>query len=318
MSEKKKVIRKRHDLPVGHLNFKIYMSRVLKQVHPDVSLAAPAADELNSIINHLGNEIARLAAQTARKNDRKTITSRDVQAGVRLLIPGELAKHAVSEGLKASTKYNKARRIKNEMSGSVHDQRPTARAGLVFDIARTRRFLNKYKFRIGEMAPIYFAAVIEYITAEILELAGNVTRDRKKRRVSVQSLHLAIQGDSELHCLIETRLKIYLAGSVKGYDKKKFARKRKGGAKEIRENAGSNKYLFPKEPFSRLAREITQRTFDNDYRFTKDAMLILHLETERYLVDLLEKANMNAIHAKRITLMPKDIQLVLRNCRTTC
>ncbi|KAJ3016016.1 hypothetical protein HKX48_004272 [Thoreauomyces humboldtii] len=78
------------------------------------------------------------------------------------------------------------------------------RAGLQFPVGRINRFLKKGRFaaRIGSGAPIYLAAVLEYLTAEVLELAGNAARDNKKARIIPRHLQLAVRNDEELHKLL--------------------------------------------------------------------------------------------------------------------
>ena len=75
------------------------------------------------------------------------------------------------------------------------------RAGLQFPVGRIHRHLRKGNFatRIGSGAPVFLAAVIEYLTAEILELAGNAARDNKKARIIPRHLLLAIRNDEELN-----------------------------------------------------------------------------------------------------------------------
>ncbi|CAM0953527.1 unnamed protein product [Alopecurus aequalis] len=85
--------------------YKIYIFKVLKQVHPDVGISSKAMSIMNSFINDLFEKLAAESAKLARYNKKPTITSREVQTSVRLVLPGELAKHAVSEGTKAVTKF---------------------------------------------------------------------------------------------------------------------------------------------------------------------------------------------------------------------
>uniref|UniRef100_A0A0W0GCY8 Histone H2A n=2 Tax=Moniliophthora roreri TaxID=221103 RepID=A0A0W0GCY8_MONRR len=83
-------------------------------------------------------------------------------------------------------------------------QSRSAKAGLQFPVGRVHRLLKKgnYAQRVGAGAPVYLAAVLEYLAAEILELAGNAARDNKKQRIVPRHLQLAIRNDEELNKLM--------------------------------------------------------------------------------------------------------------------
>jgi histone H2B len=90
-------------------SYSIYIYKVLKQVHPDTGISSKAMSIMNSFVNDIFERIASEASRLAHYNKRSTITSREIQTAVRLLLPGELAKHAVSEGTKAVTKYTSSK-----------------------------------------------------------------------------------------------------------------------------------------------------------------------------------------------------------------
>ncbi|CAH2016837.1 unnamed protein product [Acanthoscelides obtectus] len=90
-------------------SYAIYIYKVLKQVHPDTGSSSKAMSIMNSFVNDIFERIAAEASRLAHYNKRATITSREIQTAVRLLLPGELAKHAVSEGTKAVTKYTSSK-----------------------------------------------------------------------------------------------------------------------------------------------------------------------------------------------------------------
>ena len=80
----------------------------------------------------------------------------------------------------------------------------SAKAGLQFPVGRIARFLKqgRYSSRVGGGAPVYMAAVLEYLAAEILELAGNAARDNKRSRIIPRHVQLAIRNDEELNKLL--------------------------------------------------------------------------------------------------------------------
>jgi histone H2B len=88
--------------------FSVYIYRVLKQVHPETGISKRSMHIMNSFINDIFEKIALESSKLVRYNKKHTLSSREVQTAVRLLLPGELAKHAVSEGTKAVTKYSSA------------------------------------------------------------------------------------------------------------------------------------------------------------------------------------------------------------------
>ena len=90
-------------------SFSMYIYKVLKQVHPDTGVSSKAMSIMNSFVNDLFERIAAEASRLAKYNKKSTIASKEIQTAVKLLLPGELAKHAVSEGTKAVTKYVSSR-----------------------------------------------------------------------------------------------------------------------------------------------------------------------------------------------------------------
>jgi histone H2B len=83
-----------------------YIYKVLKQVHPDTGISKKGMSIMNSFINDIFERIAGEAGKLAKYNKKATLSSREIQTAVRLMLPGELAKHAVSEGTKAVTKFS--------------------------------------------------------------------------------------------------------------------------------------------------------------------------------------------------------------------
>ena len=80
----------------------------------------------------------------------------------------------------------------------------SAKAGLQFPVGRVARYMKKMRAaaRVGAGAPVYLAAVLEYLTAEVLELAGNAAKDNKKSRIVPRHVQLAVRNDEELSKLM--------------------------------------------------------------------------------------------------------------------
>ncbi|KAM0752031.1 histone-fold-containing protein [Meredithblackwellia eburnea MCA 4105] len=89
--------------------YSTYIYKVLKQVHPDTGISNKAMLILNSFVNDIFERIAGEASKLASYNKKSTISSREIQTSVRLILPGELSKHAISEGTKAVTKFSSSK-----------------------------------------------------------------------------------------------------------------------------------------------------------------------------------------------------------------
>ncbi|XP_002156085.3 late histone H2B.L4-like [Hydra vulgaris] len=86
-------------------SYAVYIYNVLKQVHPDVGVSSKAMTIMNTFVNDIFERIASEASRLSNQSRKSTISSREIQTAVRLILPGELAKHAVNEGTKCVTKY---------------------------------------------------------------------------------------------------------------------------------------------------------------------------------------------------------------------
>ena len=106
---------------------------------------------------------------------------------------------------------------KNNISPNYHSLSKSLKAGLVFPVGRTARYLRqqylKSNMRLSETAPVYFSAVLEYLCAEVLELAGQCAKQQKLKRITPRHIMLAIRSDQELDKLFKNKW-IATAGTI--------------------------------------------------------------------------------------------------------
>nr|XP_033811841.1 uncharacterized protein LOC117365474 [Geotrypetes seraphini] len=366
-------------------SYGIYIYKVLKQVHPDTGISSKAMGIMNSFVSDIFERIAGEASRLAHYNKRSTITSREIQTAVRLLLPGELAKHAVSEGTKAVTKYTSSKAGFDCwvcLADAVRRQRMVWIVGHSFvhwagECAAIRpggqhlglqhlgirvSWWGQRGMRWHQLLPLLadfrrrprrpdvlllhlggndvdsqtgkhlidtilgdLRMVLEWFPGTTLLWSDIIPRPRR-----LESRRWTREGRSRVFGMARTKQTARKSTGGKAPRKQlatKAARKSApatGGVKkphryrpgtvalrEIRRYQKSTELLIRKLPFQRLVREIAQ-DFKTDLRFQSSAVMALQEASEAYLVGLFEDTNLCAIHAKRVTIMPKDIQLARR------
>lgn len=178
----------------------LYIGRVKAQVAPNNKLTGTARRQLSALMTDTFQRLANEAQTVLRVQKKATLTSREIQTAVRLLLPIKLAKHAVSEGVKAVTKFSAS-------SGGVRQARSskTTRAGLQVSVGRVHSMLKAGNFaaRVSAGAAVYLAAAIEYLLAEILELSYEVA-EQTHWRITSRDVMIAVRNDTELSKLFST------------------------------------------------------------------------------------------------------------------
>ena len=178
-----------------------YISRVLQKISPDIYIRSSSKEIIGDILDQIIHEIIIRAVRIAEHSGKKTINSREIQSAVRIYIKSELAKHAILEGNKAVTKYTNS--DPGDKKNPIHKSK---RADIIFPVTRMDKLLKETAMhnenRLGSTTSIYLAAVMEYLTAEILELAATQARNHRHTRITPRDVGLAISQDEELNNLI--------------------------------------------------------------------------------------------------------------------
>ena len=181
-------------VPKKEVVLRPYIQRLIKN-QGELSITESALKTLNDHSNIL---CATLSKKAKEISNTKTLSSKDIQTAVRLVLPGELAKHAVSEGTKAVIKYTSSKHVADKKSR-------TERANLVVSVSRVEKFIREFCDRVSDAAPVYLAAVVQYMIEELVELTYPVTTHMyKKKRITPDHIERAIKEDGEITCLLKT------------------------------------------------------------------------------------------------------------------
>lgn len=297
--------------------FEIFISKVLKQISADTYLTINTKQQLNSFLCILCKYIATCAIDLTIYIKKKTISEKEINGAISMIITGELLDNSISEGNKAVNNYKNS----NEKGSKKN------KSGIIFPPSIVEKFLRNFgysKILVTESAPIYLAAVLEYLTYEILDLSSNYCKDNKRKRITVRDLEIVVKNDDELNILLKKINVSFLGGGVIPFihpsllNKKKKTVKlninkknkfRNGtiALKNIKKYQKIDNLIFPKSSFEKCARSIFKEYKNEKFKISKYTFIILQHFIEQYIVNLLYKTNFLAIHSSRIKVTSTDI-----------
>ena len=310
--------------------FETYISKLLKNVSEKNGITSNAKQQLNSVLCILAQRMCDVVLQLTSVANKKTVSVKEVENAVRVMFNGELAKNSLQEGHTAVEKYG-------DNEDTVKGASRQDRAGILFPPSITDKFIRHSgfgyaKIMITSSAPVFMAAVLEYLTAELLDMSATIARDNKRVRITIRDLEMSVRTDNEFNTLFNTYNLEFLGGGVVPFihesllakkprkkgrrttdDTKKTHRFRPGtvALRDIRRyQKTSNVLTFAKCPFERMVRAFIKE-HNESMKISKEVFTILQHFMEQYLVGVLRDANMAAIHAGRVKLMQSDIQFVL-------
>ena len=307
--------------------FETYISKVLKQVTDNNGITSNSKQQLNSALCVVARNITLVVTRLTEIAKKKTISEKEISNAVKVMFTGDLAENSIREGVKSVEKFNTESSTGSSRQG---------KAGIIFPPAITEKFLRNFgysKVMVTSTAPVFLAAVLEYLTAEILILASKSALNNKRIRLTIRDLQLSVGEDPELSTLFRKLNMSFLGGGVVPYihpcliNKKTRKKKVKnfddsGMKKAHRFRPGtvavrdikkfqkiSNCLTFAKFPFERFVRQVVNKN-NPCMKISKDVFIILQYFIEQYIVDLLKDANSAAIHAGRVKLMSTDIEFI--------
>ena len=333
MSENKTVKKKK-----SHF-FEIYILKVLKQISPESSITSNTKQQINSFLCIISKHISYKVMSLSIISKKKTISEKEVSNALKLTLSGELLKNSLNEGEKAVTNFKTFRKDMGTGENDNIEERSTSykqdKASIIFPPSLVEKFLRQFgynKIMVSSSAPVYLAAVLEYITFEILDLSNSYCKDNKRARISIRDVEMSVRTDIELDKLFN-KFNIELLGggvipfihssilkknvkkTLKHSESNKTNRRYHSGTVAIRNIRKQQKFsdsiIFPKLSFEKFVRQIFNENSKEDIpKIGKDVFIVLQYFIEQYIVNILKNANLLAIHAGRVKLLPVDIGLI--------
>lgn len=302
--------------------FETYILKILKQTAPEHGITANAKQQLNSAICHLATEITKTALFLTQKSKKKTLSEKEVSHAIKILFPHELSTNSISEGERSVLKFS------NEEKKNTSRQ---DKAGIIFPPSIAEKFLRNFdysNYMITKNAPVFLAAVLEYLTQDILQLSAELTNDNNRVRITIRDLELSVRTDPELSSLFTKCSIEFIGGGVvpfihrsllskkpqkKNTGPNKKNRRFRPGTVAIRDikkfQKLSNCIIFSKLPFEKYTRQIISR-YNEKVKISKQLFIVLQYYIESYIIGILRDANKISNHCKRVKLIPEDIDLV--------
>jgi histone H3/H4 len=292
-------------------SFKTYIHKILKQVSPDSQISNKTSEQLDEFIKIFARKIAETSRKVSIDSKKSTVGQSEVILAVNLHLPKIICSKALLKIEKALCKFNSSEKEEKLDGKRSTPIRRETQAGLVFAVSLCEKFLRTFgasDLNVSKSSSVVLAAVLEYVTSEILKIASVIAKDNKKVIIVIRHIYLAIFNNSELSELVkELRVEFLDCGVVpnirteflpnKEKRQEQAARRRKNAKKsdgneellnddirkhhkflpgtkalmEIKKYQKTTDLLLRKLPFSRAVRKIAEDlNSENDYISLKD------------------------------------------------
>ena len=282
--------------------FSIYISKLLKKISENSGVTYHAKNKLNKFLYIVSTEIGRRSIILTRFYNRKTVSCREIKLILNIIFIGTLLENSIKAGNLAIESYTQST-LTNKSSRQN-------KAGIIFPPSLLEKFLrdfNQSNIMIGKNTSIFLAAVIEYLCSHILECS--LPNLNKRVRLKVMDIDYGIQNNSDLRFLCEKMNIEILGGFIIPYISPKFEQASCLREIKIQQAIGYNLVLC-KKPFNTLLKSILSDLGRDKIKIVKTVNTILQHFIEKFIVELLFKANIISLHSNRVKVSPADIKLI--------
>ena len=285
--------------------FEHHIRKILKEIAPDRDLTQHAKVQLNDLAMITCKLIKKKILDVLQSSRKRTITSTEVEASVRLLFIGQLSQKLLDEGKKCVQQY-----IDNSKTKELKGQSRHTKAEILIPPSVLERLLRSEMFQMGFSAPIFLAGVIEYFLAQILELSVLVS---KNIRITIHDIEHGIKSDRELSAyMLSQQIYLFEAGIVPFIHpdiKQRSGPNDKKSIKIMIRLQETQGHIFPKRFFDNLCKHFITLIYP-DIRFQNGCFSYLQDYIEKWIVDILQYTNILTIYSKKSRVTANDIELV--------
>jgi histone H3/H4 len=283
--------------------FEIYITKQLKEIS-EKKITNDAKCQLNSVLYSISKIISDVAFNLTIISKKKTISLKEFRNSINIVFPKELSNEIID-------KYNLI--LQNfSTSNNIYSNR-NVKAGIIFPPSVLEKFLRGFGYRkimVTNDAPVALATVIEYISYIFLNLSSVGVLDRKK--ITSEDLDEVVENNVFLKKVF-IKYNIYFMNSKKlkpfTYS---YSKENKCIRKEyiVRNKSKIINNILPRFSFERIIRNIVKEKSDIEIKISKETFIVLQYYLENYILNLLHDSYFAAIHAKRIKLLPADINFI--------
>ena len=303
--------------------FASYIGKLLKVEHPKKGVTTNTKQQLNSVFCYLSNCLSADSKKMARISSKKTISESEILAVVCINFPRKIYLKVKKKFTAACDKSEKS----DEKSVSRQEK-----AGVTFPPSITEKFLrDDSNMMITKKAPLALSCALEGLCEEIFDSAVVYSDLNKKIRLTIRDIELAVKNTAANEVFKKFSIKLLGGGYVPFIHpaltvKKPQKRKKKGdtsGPKTHRFKPGTvalrdikklqkvfNRVILAKSPFEKVIRALVKNKRHN-VKISKQVFSILQYYLESYIVGILHRSNLAAVHAGRVKLLPEDIDFIL-------
>lgn len=328
-------------------SFKTYIHRTLHSLYPDTHITRSALEAVDSIIRTIATKLVDRTITLTLQSDKKTISINEISAAVNLLVYDSLARSCISQGETASKLYSESVEAESKLETTEKATLPgygksktrESRANLIFSVSAAEKYLRCFdqnSLRITANSIVFFTAILQEISEEILSAGQIVAHNNDRKTISLRHLFLAVTEDANLKCFTDNLGIVFLQAGIEPHIEEKLLEKKprtkpkrksevKSGVEtetkshrwrpgtktlmNIRKLQKGTEMLIQHAPFIRLVREVGTG-FQSNMRYTKDFFMSIQALIENDIISLMRSSILLALHSGRETVYGKDLTLL--------